>query len=71
MYTNESLGKVFSRLNLYYGMEFELDSEVALMRVSGKLDLKEKLEDVLHTIAFSVPICYEEIGGRVIVKKMK
>lgn len=69
MYMNEPLDKVFRKLNLYYGKEFVLESGVAELQVSGKLDLKEKLEDVLHTISFSAPIYCEEIEGRIFVRK--
>lgn len=71
MYTDEPLDKVFSKLNLYYGKAFILDPEVTVMLVSGKLDLKEKLEDVLHTISFSAPIYYEEIDDKIYVRKNK
>ena len=69
MYVDEPLDKVFRKLNLYYGKEFVLESGVAELQVSGKLDLKEKLEDVLHTISFSAPIYCEEIEGRIFVRK--
>lgn len=69
MYVDEPLDKVFRKLNLYYGKEFILESGVAELQVSGKLDLKEKLEDVLHTISFSAPIYCEEIEGRIFVRK--
>lgn len=69
MYTDEPLDKVFQRLNLYYGEEFILDSDVEKLTVSGKLDLKEKLEDVLYTISYSAPICYEKNEKAIIVRK--
>lgn len=69
MYTDEPLDRVFKKLNLYYGREFILDSEVEKMLVSGKLDLKEKLEDVLHTISFSAPIHYEKLDDKIYVRK--
>lgn len=69
MYTNEPLDRVFKKLNLYYGKEFILDPEVEQMLVSGKLDLKEKLEDVLHTISFSAPIYYENLDDKIYVRK--
>ena len=34
-----------------------------------KLDLKEKLEDVLHTISFSAPIYYEKFDDKIYVRK--
>jgi len=39
------------------------------MQVSGKLDLKDKLEDVLHTISYSAPIEYKEVGDKIYVRK--
>lgn len=69
MYTDEPLGRVFKKLDLYYGKEFILDPEVEQMLVSGKLDLKEKLEDVLHTISFSAPIYYENLDDKIYVRK--
>lgn len=69
MYTDDSLDKVFRKLNLYYGKEFVLDTEVERMQVSGKLDLKDKLEDVLHTISYSAPIEYKEVGDKIYVRK--
>lgn len=69
MYADEPLNKVFKKLNLYYGKEFVLEPGVAELQVSGKLDLKEKLEDVLHTISFSTPIYYEEIEDKIYVRK--
>lgn len=69
MYKDESLDKVFQKLNLYYGEEFILDSDIKDLLVSGKLDLKEKLEDVLYTISYSVPICYEKSEKGIIVRK--
>ena len=60
MYMNEPLERVFRKLNLYYGREFVLEPGVAALQVSGKLDLKERLDDVLRAISFSAPIRYEE-----------
>lgn len=71
MYTNEPLDRVFKKLNMYYGKEFILEPEVIMLQVSGKLDLKEKLEDVLNTISFSAPIYYEELNGKIYVRKDK
>lgn len=69
LFSDESLENVFRKLDLYYDKEFVLESGVAQMLVSGKLDLKENLEDVLHVISYSAPISYEEDDGRIYVKK--
>lgn len=64
-----TIGQGIKKLNLYYGREFILEPEVKEMLVSGKLDLKEKLEDVLHTISFSAPIYYEKFDDKIYVRK--
>ena len=63
------MNKVYKKLYQYYGKEFVLDTEVERMQVSGKLDLKDKLEDVLHTISYSAPIEYKEVGDKIYVRK--
>lgn len=67
MFADEPLDKVFKKLNLYYGEDFVLGPGVAELRVSGKLDLKEKQEEVLHTISYSAPVIYEEKGGKIYI----
>lgn len=63
IYSNEPLGEVFSKLELYYGSRFVVDQEVSVMKVSGKLDLKKSLDEVISAITYSAPIvCREEDG---------
>lgn len=56
IYENEPLSAVFKRLQIYYGLEFDLKCDISRMRVSGRLSLSEKPSDVLSAISFSVPI---------------
>lgn len=67
VYSDKSLADVFSRLNICYGREFVLSSDVADIKVTGKLYLKDDIEDVLHAIAFSAPVRYEESGDSIYV----
>lgn len=71
MYSNEPLDNVFKKLSLYYGIEIKLKEGVADLKVSGKLDLKEHLEDVLHTISYSAPVEFETIDGVFYISKTK
>ena len=71
IYKDKTLSEVFDRLNTCYGKNFVISREVADIKVSGKLYLKENVEDVLHTIAFSTPIAYEERDGKIYVSKQK
>lgn len=63
IYNDEPLGEVFKKLELYYGRSIVVGSGVADMRVSGKLDLKKSLDDVISVIAYSAPIVFEEKGN--------
>ncbi len=69
MCSNESLESVFRKLNLAYDREFVLGPGVGTLAVSGKLNLKDSLEDVLHTISFSAPIYYETVEEKIYVYK--
>ena len=60
IYNNESLTEVFKKLELYYGRTIVVGSGVAEMRVSGKLDLKKSLDEVISVIAYSAPIVCDE-----------
>ncbi|MDE6609870.1 MAG: FecR domain-containing protein [Muribaculaceae bacterium] len=63
IYSNEPLAEVFKKLELYYGCRFAVDPIVSEMRVSGKLDLKKSLDEVISVIAYSAQIvCAEEEG---------
>lgn len=66
---SESLETVFRKLNLAYDREFVLGPGVSALEVSGKLNLKDSLEDVLHTISFSAPIYYETSEEKIYVYK--
>ena len=57
---NEPLPNVLKKLGLYYGKVFIWEDGAKQIQLSGKLELKEDLEKVLHTIAFSFPVFFEE-----------
>ena len=57
---NEPLPNVLKKLGLYYGKEFVWEEGAKQILLSGKLELKEDLNKVLHTIAFSFPVFFEE-----------
>jgi ferric-dicitrate binding protein FerR (iron transport regulator) len=57
-YESESLSAILKRLSHYYGHEIVYDSQIASMKCSGKLDLKDDLGDVLKGIAQTAPVRY-------------
>lgn len=69
MYTDEPLDHVLRKLNLYYGKDFVWNDDISFIRVSGKLDLKDNVEDVLHAISYSTPIEYEERDGKIYIER--
>lgn len=60
IYEDDPLPRVLRKLELYYGKEFVCKDELDHILVSGKLDLKENLDEVLHTISYSFPVSFEE-----------
>lgn len=69
IYSDDSLENVFRKLSLYYGRTIIIAPEVASLRVSGKLDLKDNLEDVLRAVSFSTLVEYEFTDDAITVRK--
>lgn len=67
IYSDKPLAEVFDRLNVCYGREFVLSPDVADIKVTGKLYLKEDIDAVLRSIEFSAPLRHEEKDGRIYV----
>ena len=51
MFDNENLEVIMKRLSKYYGADIQCSPEMARMKCSGKLDLKEKLDDILDNLS--------------------
>lgn len=67
-FEKESILNVFNRLSRYYNVRFVTESSVELnKKISGKLDLKESLEDVMKVVSDAAPIVYKIDGDKVIV----
>lgn len=58
-FNRESILNVFKRLSRFYNVRFVTERNVELHRkISGKLDLKETLDDVLKVVSDAAPISY-------------
>lgn len=68
-YQYESLVDVCNRLSEHYGREFVLSPEVADIKVSGKLYLKDDLDALLRAIMFVTSVQFEEKDGKIYVYK--
>ena len=58
MYESERLDVIIRRLERYYGKEISVDPAASALRCTGKLDLKENVEDVLSIIGNTAPVEY-------------
>ena len=67
-FNRESILNVFKRLSRFYNVRFVTESSVELNRkISGKLDLKESLEEVMKVISDAAPISYRIDKDKVFV----
>ncbi len=66
---SEPVGKVFNKLTLYYGTEIICDETVKDLPLSGKLDLKDDLKEVIRLISKTVPIRYKEENESIYISK--
>lgn len=55
-YRSESLSTILERLSAYYGKEIRWEPDVAKLKCSGKLDLKEDMEKVLNGLTRIIPV---------------
>jgi hypothetical protein len=67
-FNRESILNVFKKLSLFYDVSFVTESSVELNRkISGKLDLKDSLEDVMKVISDAAPISFRIDQDKVVV----
>ena len=57
-YKSENLAVILKRLERYYGKKIVVGPNVSELKCSGKLDLKENVEDVLSIICKTAPVKY-------------
>ena len=56
VFHREPLNKVFHKLSRYYGIDISCSSNMAQHTMSGKLDLKEDLKEVMEIISEMIPV---------------
>ena len=66
-YESERLDVILKRMERYYGKEIVVDPSIAEITCSGKLDLKENVEDVLWIICITADVGYVQDGERYII----
>ncbi len=65
VFHNDPLAKVFGRLKSHYGVEFVLGPGVDSLKVTGKLNLKEDIDEVMRTISFTSSTTYSKTNGKI------
>lgn len=67
---NHKVGEIFNKLARYYGRTILFDKEIGEIPISGKLDLRGKLEDVIHIVCQSFYLKQEtDQNNRIIISK--
>ena len=62
---NQNIEQVAEKLATYYGVKFHYTESLKDIIINGKIDLREELESVLNTIAFTAPVSFETDGDTV------
>ncbi len=66
-FKQESLEVITKKLNKYYGKTIIVDKRLTQITCSGKLDLKEELDDVLRTLIQTVPAQITKSNGEIYI----
>ena len=69
IFEDDPLAYVFSKLSLYYDQVFIIEPAAESLLISGKLDLKEDIQEVLKVISFSTPVSYEKTANGIKIKR--
>lgn len=68
--TDRKAGEIFDRLSRYYGRTILYDDSVKTIPISGKLDLKENVEDAIEIVCLSLLLNYKiDNNNNIIISK--
>ncbi|MDR1600869.1 MAG: FecR domain-containing protein [Tannerella sp.] len=70
-FKQQQLSVVLHKLSEYYGITFEWDKAIDTLTCSGKLDLKEDLNEVLNTLEKTAPITIRRTAGDIYIIDVK
>lgn len=68
IFESERLDAVLLRLSRYYDVNIECSKDIASLKCSGKMDLKDNLSEILDGLSFSFPIKVEQGNGSYNIK---
>ena len=69
-YDSEMLGTIAYHLSQYYGYKVSCSQDVAKIKFSGKLDLKDDLDYVLNGLSQCAPISYRQTDSEYFITKI-
>lgn len=70
IFEKEPLAQVFKRLSRYYNVPIECDENVGGLTCSGKLDLKNQIDEVLGYLQRAAPIYTNRNGDKLIISRI-
>ena len=70
IFSKEPLSQVFKRLSRYYSVQMECNGNVGELTCSGKLDLKNQIDEVLGYLQKAAPIQINRKGDKLIISKI-
>lgn len=65
----KSCAEILTRLSRRYDVHIEYDNELENIHIGGKLDVCEKIEDVLDILSVSAKFGYKRQGDHIIIKQ--
>lgn len=63
MFNNEELGVIMRKISRYYGKNIKCSPSIANLKCSGKLDLKDSLDEILSNLSLISSIKYTSQGN--------
>jgi ferric-dicitrate binding protein FerR (iron transport regulator) len=69
-FNSETLDNVLRQIEKYYAMEVVTDKSFEQYRITGKLDMKESIEDVIGIIAEMAPIHYNIENNKIFINNI-
>ena len=64
LFDSQDLGTVLSKLSKYYDVQFQWNEKLEKIRCSGKLDLKDNIQEVLNALEKTAPIDINKTSER-------
>lgn len=71
IFNQEPLNNVLTRLSRYYGKDIYYNLDINLLTISGKLDLRDNLTDVMRIVTEVAPVTFSDSEAGMVVKSVK